>query len=296
LVYFVDTLSNSCYNDLKERLKGGLRGLIKDRNQYTSNLILDEEMTKKFNAEALLVARSLRPKYFSLFEFMTEEDIVMECWDKILRQDIGFDDSKKCKFSSFVRMMVNNRCIDMCRKIQKHEGVLSLNSTYSSDEGDTSTLSDYIPDTKSNNDFEEMEVESVINSLGDDLNDVPVDRIMFMLGEGYTAKEVCEELKISSTDVRAVKNNMFGIFKRRCSGSEETLADVLYGNEDALDDRKDEIIGTLSYVRDPSCGIKLSDVIKLVIKGYTYDKIGTTLGVSSTSVRSFLDKYSSMVI
>lgn len=264
------------------------------RKEYKSNLINDEELAKKFSEEAFLVARSLRTKYFSLFEFMTEDDIVMECWDKILRQDIGFDDTKNCKFSSFVRMMVNNRCIDLCRKIQKHEGILSLDSTYSSDDGDTSTLMDYVPDRDSYDVCEDVGVRDVILSLGRDMNGIPTEKILMMYQDGYNAIDISESLGVPLSDVRAVRSKMKNIFKRRCQGTGQPLADILYGDESVLEERKDELMGTLCYVREG--GIKLSDVVKLVISGYSYKGIGEKLGATEGFVKYFLDKCSSMIV
>ena len=53
-----------------------------------SNIVSDLDMCKRFFKEALRVTHSLRYRYFSVFEQMTAEDIVMECFLKVLKAKI----------------------------------------------------------------------------------------------------------------------------------------------------------------------------------------------------------------
>lgn len=264
--------------------------------QYTSNIINDEDLARRFSSEAFIAARNLRSKYFSLFEFMTEDDIVMECWDKILRQDIGFDTTRNCKFESFVRMMVNNRCIDMCRKIQKHEDNLSLDAKYTTEKNDMTTLADYIPDTYSYDDILYVEVMDVIDSMDSEFETLPVRDVMELFIKGYKPKDMVQDYNIKSSDVKIIKNRLLHVFKRRCNGTCKTLGDILYGDEETLMDMKDEILAILSFIRDAKSGIFLSDIVKRVIDGYSYDQIGEELGVGGMRIKGFLDRYSMMLI
>lgn len=261
---------------------------------HTSNLINDAELSAKFNEEAYAAASSLRTKYYSLFQFMSEDDIVMECWDKILRQDIGFDETKKCKFSSFVRMMVNNRCIDLSRKIQKHEGVLSLDTPHSSDDGDSVTLLDYVADTQCQDLYDDIEIRDIILSLDADIPTVPVQKIMQMLSEGYTVKDIKAELKVSAEDIRTIRTKFGNIYKRRSNGTGQTLADVLYGDEEVLESRREELEGALYYIKED--GIRLSDVIGLIIDGYSYKGISEKLKTTERSIKWFLDRHLSIIV
>ena len=130
--------------------------------EYTSNLINDIEMTKKFNSVAYSVARSLRTKYFSLYDYMSEDDVVMECWSKILSTDICFDETRNCKFESFVRIIVNSVCLDLCRKIRKHEVVSSLDYVFSFEDGENTTLADFIPDCTVEDIFKDIEIQGIL--------------------------------------------------------------------------------------------------------------------------------------
>jgi DNA-directed RNA polymerase specialized sigma24 family protein len=267
---------------------------VKVRESYTSNLINNEELARRFTSEAYAAAASLKTKYYSLFQFMNEDDIVMECWDKILRQDISYDDSKRCKFSSFVRMMVNNRCIDLSRKIQKHEGVVSLDQPHTSSDGDSVTLLDFIADQECQDRYDDIEIRDIILSLDADIPAVPVKKIMDMLSDGYTAKEVSEELKVSAVDIRTVRTKFKNIFKHRSSGSEQTLGDVLYGDEESLEARREELSGVLWYIKED--GMRLSDIVDMIIDGYSYKGISEKLKKTESSVKWFLDRNLGLII
>lgn len=261
---------------------------------YTSNLINNEELAQRFNEEAYAAALSLKTKYYSLFQFMTEDDVVMECWDKILRQDIGFDESKKCKFSSFVRMMVNNRCIDLSRKIQKHEGVLSLDTPHSSDEGDSVTLLDYIADSQCQDQYDGIEVRDIILSLDADIPTLPIQKIMQMLSEGYPVKDISAALGVSAADIRVVRTKFKDIFKNRSNGESKTLEDVLYGDEESLNARKDELVSALYYIQED--GMRLSDVVSMIIDGYSYKSISAKLKKTERSIKWFLDRHLGLLV
>ena len=119
----------------------------------SSNIINDLDMCKRFSKEALRVTNSLKYRYASVFEHMTSEDIVMECFVKVLKGDISYDNSKGCKFETFVRMLVSCQLIDELKRLSasKRSGVcMSLDSDVPGVEGEeTNTLYNTIGDTRS---------------------------------------------------------------------------------------------------------------------------------------------------
>ena len=50
----------------------------------TSNLVNDPELTRKFQDEATRVASLMKHKYYQVFNVMEVDDVVNECWKKIL--------------------------------------------------------------------------------------------------------------------------------------------------------------------------------------------------------------------
>ena len=86
------------------------------------------------------------------------------------------------------------------------------------------------------------------------------------------------------------------ILLSRLSGSERTLADILYGDEDLVEEKLVNLKPAFKFVQDDETGIKLSDVIRYVLKGYSYKQIGKTLGVEKDEVKRFLDRCQEMVV
>ena len=263
--------------------------------EYTSNLINNPEYTKRFTEEALKVANLLSKKYYSLFHYMSSEDIVMECWDKILRQDISFDDTKRCKFESFVRMIVNSRCIDMCRKIEKFENDLSLDCPLQSDETGQTTLENFIPNFKSESMLNGVEIRSIIDSFSGELYNFPISEILTYIYEGHSVQDISKKLNVKQKDIKKVVNEISGTFKRRYLGSDKTLEDFLFGDEHEMMEHKDEIVAAVSYISDPS-GVKLSDVVEMVLDGFSYDDISNTLGKDKLSIKGFLESCLSLIV
>lgn len=260
-----------------------------------SNLLNDPELSLRFHREALSVAYSLRQKYFSVFQFMTAEDLVMECWSKILRQNISFQDDKGCKFETFVRMMVRNRCIDMSRSIRRHEGVLSLDEEFMGTNGEAVSLNEFISDKSE--DFEGLQdLISVLNTCYDDFSEVDLRKIVQMKIGGYYDREIAKEVGIKAGEVKKILDNLYNVVSNRCK-TYRTLADILYGDEDELIRQKDRLTKTLSYVKvDKKSGLKLSDVVTMVIDGATYSQIGKKYKVPERTVIDFLDRYQTMVV
>lgn len=272
-------------------------------DEYTSNLVKDEALALRFNQAAYKAVRGLKSKYFSLFCYMTEDDVVLALWEKILSQDISYDETKK-NIDSFARMMVNNRCIDLSRMIRKHEGVVSLDSTYTSDDGDDVTLENFIEDRSSSEFAEDLALREMIRNFNG-VNNISCDGVSLEdlfseLLDGKSVKEVASERGVSPTKLNKMLKRFKSVCINRIYDTGHTLEDILF--DDSLDYFKNTDIGefldTLSYVSDVNSGIKLSEVVKLLIdedKEYTYGEIADKLAVKKNSLISFLDKSLQMV-
>ena len=261
---------------------------MKNSDSEKSNLLVDEELALKFNKQALIVARDLKKKYYSVFHYITEEDLVNECWDKISRQNIGYDSSKGCKFETFVRMLVSNRCIDMSRRFEKLENTTSLDKDVSKD-SEGATLMEFVEDKRCYDDGF-FEIESVIDSCNSDFGKSHLKTIYHRKKCGYTDSEIAKELNVKVSVVKNTLKDMKPVFMSRLHGNYRTLEDVLYGDEEFLCKNREVIVNTLSYVSDES-GINLSDIVGMVIDGASYRQIQNSLGVSMDSVKDLLNKY-----
>jgi hypothetical protein len=149
------------------------------------------------------------------------------------------------------------------------------------------------------NDFKEIELQEIISSFEEEMLDFPIKKVINMLREGYSTKEVSEILGFKNS--RVIRQNVKSIesvFRNRISESKEseTLADVLYGSEEELESRKEGLKSSLAYIKDSESNMKLSDVIGYVIEGKTYKEIGQALKVTEREVKSFLSRYESMVV
>lgn len=261
---------------------------MKNSDSERSNLLTDKELMQRFNKQALIVARDLRKKYYSVFYYITEEDLVSECWDKIARQNIGFNSERGCKFETFVRMLVSNRCKDMCRRFEKLENITSLDKDISKDSEGT-TLMEFVEDKRCYGEGF-LEIESVIDSCNSDFRKSKLKLIYDRKKSGYTDAEIACELGVKVSVVKNILKDMKPVFMSRLYGNYRTLEDVLYGDEDYLCKNKEVLVNTLSYVSDDS-GVSLSDIVKMVIDGATYRQIQNSLGVSEENVKNLLDKY-----
>lgn len=114
--------------------------------------------------------------------------------------------------------------------------------------------------------------------------------------EGLSSSDIADILNIDRADVRRWVRHMKDMIKARYDGSDERLDDILYKKGVGLYcEKRDSIYSSLRYVKSPE-GVKLSDIIKLVMKDYTYSEIGEKVGMTAKSVKDFLDKCSAITI
>lgn len=265
--------------------------------EYTSNLVNDNELMMKFNKSALVITRSLKKKYYTVFRFYTEDDIVSDCWCKILAQDISYDETKGCKFDTFVRMIVHGVVYDSWRRIRVRglDKTSSLDATMTAPNGEEYSIYDVIPDNN-NDSYEMISHLSFLKSFDNDIYCIPIYDILVRLSEGMTSTKISEELGIDRHDVRRWVRHMKDTIKASYEGSETTLSDVLYSGDDKLyKEKKDAMFSSFRYVTSEE-GVRLSDIIKLVMKDYTYSQIGEKVGMSADSVKTFLDKCGSILV
>ena len=132
------------------------------------------------------------------------------------------------------------------------------------------------------------------------------------ISDGYSIRDTADNLGLEPSDVRKAVRRFSGVAKRRYDGTGQTLADLIYDN-DCLEyyvsrnnedykikqrirsDITEDVLPALRYIKD-SDGVKLSDVVKLVIKGYTYKGIAEKYGVTEVSIKEFLDRCSMIIV
>lgn len=90
-----------------------------------SNLL--DVRAEEFYEVALVAAKNLGRKYYSVVHYMSPEDIVQDVAIKIIKTDIQFDEERG-NFKSFVYLLVSSAYLDNARKIKKHEGCVSLDA------------------------------------------------------------------------------------------------------------------------------------------------------------------------
>lgn len=257
-----------------------------------SNLVENEDIIKKFNDKAMEVAGVLLRRYPSVMDYMTAEDIVMESWRKILSQGISYNKDKGAGFGTFVWMIVSSVCLDCGRKVKRLQNIVSLDKvSVNEDNGDKVTLDYYLKDEDSYESY--IECIDVINSCCRDFNGIDFKTICRKRCEGYSFREIAKEVGIRPKDIKIALSCMRGVVESRVS-SDRTLADILYGDESILKDKRDDLKFTLSYVKDDCSGISLSDIVQMVIDGYSYCDIGKAFGISKDKVKGILDRYQTM--
>lgn len=258
-----------------------------------NNIFGDSETANRFIEIATAYAGIKRLKNAPIFSFMTVEDVVMESVKKVIQQGICYDPNRGCKFETFVRMIVSSVFCDLDRKTKKYQSDTSLDSVvYSRDEDMESTTVGSFEEDK-NNFVELCETEGILESCTDDFNSVDLGTILKMKASGYTVREVARSVGIRPKYVKGILSCMEEVVESRIK-SDRTLADILYGDEDELERVSDRLIKTLSYIKDMSSGIILSDIVRLVIDGYSYRGIGEELGTSKDEIKSILDRYESI--
>ena len=258
-------------------------------SDLTSNLVNDIELTKKFNERALFTIERKQHKYFQVFYDYTVEDVLMECWVKIVSQDISYD-STKSSFDTFVYRIVECKLIDLLRFVSRRgEKPYSLDFEYSDLDSDRSELVGMVKDINVENEEKLRDTRELLNSCKKDFNDGKVSTVMDMRGVGYTNREIYEKCGINPNEITKIVRCMKKVVGNRLNTG-RTLSDILYGNEDELSKNKKMVLDSTYYIVDKKYGYRLSDVIKMVITGATYSDIGNKFGVPKDDVKSFLDK------
>jgi DNA-directed RNA polymerase specialized sigma24 family protein len=267
---------------------------MKDTGKKISNLITNQELTELFQKEIKSTSEVyLRQKYHMLGELATPEDVVIECWIKILRTGMDWDSSRG-KLSTFSRVIVDGVCLDMWRKHQRHYGNISLE--YEMGNSDTAdSFSDIIKDY--NTEFEdEVALKSVIKECCEEFNGIDLESIINNRREGLRDGVQARKEGIRVRDIKKFMGFVEEIVEDRMNDEERTLADILYGDEEGLLRQRDKLEFTLSFIKDDRKRFSLGDIVKRVIDGFTYREIADDFGVSCSEVKLFLDKYQLMVI
>ena len=271
---------------MRESLKEGER---------KSNILENRELIKRFNEVATSYAKLLKLKNYPIFSFMTVDDVVMESWKKVVQQGVSYDSNRGCKFDTFVRMIVSSVCGDLDRKNKKFYTTTSLDAevVHRDEDMDTTTVSHFEEDR--DNFMDLLNTEDVLESCVDDFNMIDLKTIIEMKSSGYTVREVAKSIGSRPKDVKTLLSCMEEVVEVR-RYSDRTLADILYGDEDELERKRDKLTYILSYIMDDKYGIRLSDIVRLVIDGYSYRGIGEELGASKDVIKNILDRYQVMGI
>ena len=262
-----------------------------------SNIVDDAAMCKRFFQEALRVTNSLKYRYFSVFEQMTSEDIVMECFLKVLKGGISYDSSKGCKFETFVRMIVTCQLTDELKRLSasKRSGIcMSLDSEIpGTDEEESNTLYNTIGDTHSQYLFDYSEVRRDLYEIDRELSicNGTLDSILELSEMGYSISDISSMSNLEKKDIKQRLQNIKNIYLNRCKGTSVQISDILYGDEDLREKRKSDLLSVASLIVDDVTGVRLVDIIKLVLNDYSYKAISDKLNISVCDVKRFLSKY-----
>ena len=267
---------------------------MKEEHTRKSNLVTDPELAEKFQKEIKSTSEVyLRQKYSSLGELATPDDVVIECWLKILRTGMDWDSSRG-KLSTFSRVIVDGVCLDMWRKYKRHYGHISLEYEMRGDET-TDTVEDTIRDYRS--DIEDyISTKSILQTCCEQFNGIDLNMVMKNREEGILDGVQAKKDGVRVRDIKRFMDSLEEIVNHRRSNSERTLADILYGDEEELLNQRDKLEFTLSFIKDDRKRFSLGDIVKKVIDGFSYREIAEDFGVSSGEVKTFLDKYQLMVM
>lgn len=264
---------------------------------YTSNLILDKELAVEFNRVAYQIAGKLRLKYFSLFTYMSEDDVVMECWDKILSQDISFRTDKPFKFESFVWMIVNCKCIDMSRKIRKHANLISLDGVITiGNQSQNMSMDKILADERLDfiRDIEVQDIQREFSEISDevDCGGLSLTKVLTLRQEGFNYKEIGEMYGVNSSKLSGMVKLFQGILENRIQDTGSPLEEILFNEELGYftSHPKEDFLKALSFIEEKEYGIKLSDVVKMVLDDYSYTQIAEKFAVRCHTVQNFLEK------
>ena len=213
------------------------------QSRSTSNLVNDLELTMKFQEVASQIAGSLYYKFYQVYEEMDVEDVVSECWQKILRQNISYDESKGANFRTFTRMIVTQRLIELTRernRIDRIPYLVSLDQELEKSEtsSQVSTRADLIPDERAEQSFTYSELQDELNEFSYLLNGVPgidVERVFNLYAEGYRIDEIVQMTGYDKGYINCIRRVIKEIRKNRSNGTAKSLADIMYGESQEWD-------------------------------------------------------------
>ena len=316
------------YNELEDYsdFTEGSEGYEEDNLQndatekQPSNLTTDPELTLRFQETATRFAWALKYRFYQVFEEMEVDDVVSECWQKIIRQSISYDE-EKANFNTFVRMIVTQRLIELTRtrnRIDRIPYLVSIdqeidNGTSTSNQ--STTRADLIPDERSEAAFVTYEIMSEIHELTDLFNTIPkLEEIVELFIKGYSFEEVINITGVNEGWVMCARRVMAEIRKNRRGGTAKSLADIMYGESqewelDIVKDSKDKdgkpieskslaelrkrdikrknhVTDFCWMITDKETGINLADIVRLVLRGFNYKKICKKL---ESMTEDFLD-------
>lgn len=269
-----------------------------------SNIVENPEMCERFFKEALRVTNSLKYRFFSVFEQMTSEDVVMECFLKVLKYNISYDETKNCKFETFVRIIVTSQLTDELKKLSasKRSAVcISLDSEVPGAEGDdeVTTLYNVVGDTKSQYYFEYLETKRDLCEIEKELSDTCDELLNSLLDlseEGYSLSDIALISEVDRVELRQRLQNIKRVYYNRCEGTSVQISDILYGDDELRERKKEDLMSIAYMIRDEITGVRLSDVVRLVLRDYSYQRISERLNMSIYDIQRFLSKYEAVRI
>lgn len=276
------------------------------KDEPRCNLLADPELTKRFQEEALRVTRSLKYKFYNVFDQMSEDDVVSECWIKIISQNISFDETRNCKFESFVRMIVTSKLIDLTRSINVSSRCpiwQSLDeSPFINDYQDSEkiTRADIIPDDSIEEESRFKETLDSIERMAEKLNFLPVTDMVQMYAKGMTAEQIADSLGLHYYRVLDAIQILKRIFKEdrgdRDDPSIKSIWSMIRDFERLPESEQNLFLYRATYIVDKRTGRRLSEIIRMIVRGETYTSISEKFGCNRQDIIDFMEEYYDMVI
>lgn len=266
--------------------------------QSSSNLISNPEMIEQFNIEAKKIACSLYHKYYQVFEVMDVDDVVDECWKKVIGKDISYDPSKGTSFRTFVYMIVSSKLIDLTRIIN-HTPIPNIINI---DDSENQVI-DTVQCPKSRSAFKQVEILCEADEFIKLFNNLPeLKDIINLYIMGYNTQEVSNMTGVRYDLIRKTIFMMGDIRKRRDNNKCKPFGDILYYETEDWDksynlkNRKDFILYFSSLIRDIETNICLRSVVDGVLKDWSYKKISEKLNTGVYEVKRTLHRYEGVLV
>ena len=285
-----------------------VEGIRDEKKRGITNLTKDAETIKKFNEEALRAIRILKHRFYIVFESMDDEDVVSECWKKILSQNISYDESKS-KFSSFVMMIVTSKLTDLARTAggsTKVKNAISLDRTVSVgvDKVDSVPYENTVKNRKAEQDFNLIEIFSEVDELSSIFTEIPnLKKVLYLIGEGSTINEVIEDTGVDLNLLTVAKRVIRDIYRNRKEGKAVPMYEILYFESQKWDEksfvdesRREYLLEFCKLIRDDNTGINLSKVVRMVLRDFSYKSIAKKLGIDEIILQRFVEKYECVLI